>query len=77
MPQVRFQLQPLLDRLPALVLVGFYTVVLCPDFFSTQHPEATDARLAFIPIQRVRIFDGPAVRPWVPVSAPGEAPASG
>jgi peptide/nickel transport system permease protein len=50
----------------ALVLLALYGVVLCPDFFSTQHPEATDARLAFIPIQRVRIFDGPAVRPWVP-----------
>ena len=49
-----------------LLLLGLYAVVLCPDFFSTQHPEATDARLAFIPIQRVRLFDGAAVRPWVP-----------
>jgi len=31
--------------------------VLCPDFFSTQDPEATDARLAFIPIQRLHVFD--------------------
>src|SRR5262249_40137743 len=29
-------------------------------------PEATDARLAFIPVQRVRLFDGWALRPWVP-----------
>jgi peptide/nickel transport system permease protein len=50
----------------ALVLFGFYAVVLCPDFFSTQDPEATDARLAFIPVQRVRLFDGWTPRPWVP-----------
>jgi peptide/nickel transport system permease protein len=50
----------------ALVLLGFYTVVLCPDFFSTQDPESTDARLAFIPVQRVRLFDGWTPRPWVP-----------
>ncbi len=50
----------------ALVLLGFYAVVLCPDFFSTQDPEATDARLAFIPVQRVRLFDGWSPRPWVP-----------
>jgi peptide/nickel transport system permease protein len=50
----------------ALVLFGLYAVVLCPDFFSTQDPEATDARLAFIPVQRVRLFDGWSPRPWVP-----------
>ena len=50
----------------ALVLLAFYAVVLCPDFFSTQDPEATDARLAFIPVQRVRLFDGWTPRPWVP-----------
>ncbi len=50
----------------ALVLLGLYAVVLCPDFFSTQDPEATDARLAFIPVQRVRLFDGWSPRPWVP-----------
>jgi peptide/nickel transport system permease protein len=50
----------------ALILLGFYAVVLCPDFFSVQDPEATDARLAFIPIQRVRLFDGWTPRPWVP-----------
>jgi peptide/nickel transport system permease protein len=50
----------------ALILVGLYVVVLCPDFFSTQHPEATDARLAFIPPQRVRILGGDGLRPWVP-----------
>ena len=50
----------------ALVLLGFYAIVLCPDFFSTQDPEATDARLAFIPVQRVRLFDGWTPGPWVP-----------
>jgi peptide/nickel transport system permease protein len=50
----------------AVVLIGLYVVVLCPDFFSTQDPEATDARLAFIPLQRPRLVDGTSLRPWVP-----------
>lgn len=50
----------------ALVLLGLYAVVLCPEFFSTHDPEATDARLAFIPVQRVRFFDDGRVSPWVP-----------
>jgi len=50
----------------ALILLGLYTVVLCPDFFSTQDPEATDARLAFIPVQRVRILEHGHLGPWVP-----------
>ena len=50
----------------ALVLLGLYAVVVCPEFFSTHDPEATDARLAFIPIQRVRLFDGGRLSPWVP-----------
>jgi peptide/nickel transport system permease protein len=48
------------------LLLALYAVVLAPDFFSTQDPEATDARLAFIPIQRVRLLDGWRLRPWVP-----------
>jgi len=55
-----------LAMVSALALLGFYAIVLCPDFFSTQDPEATDARLAFIPVQRVRLFDGWTPRPWVP-----------
>jgi peptide/nickel transport system permease protein len=47
-------------------LVALYAVVLCPDVFSTQDPEATDARLAFIPIQRLHLFDGWRWSPWVP-----------
>ena len=50
----------------AVILLGFYAVVLCPDFFSTEDPEATDARRAFIPVQRVRLLDGWMPRPWVP-----------
>jgi peptide/nickel transport system permease protein len=48
------------------VLIGLYAIVLCPDFFSTQDPEATEARLAFIPVQRPRLFEGLAWSPWVP-----------
>src|SRR5207244_4097245 len=43
----------------ALVLLLLYVVVLCPDFFSTQDPEATEARLAFIPIQRLHAERAP------------------
>src|SRR5512135_3338384 len=35
------------------VLILFYIVVLVPDFFATQDPEATEARLAFIPAQGI------------------------
>jgi len=55
-----------LALLSALVLLALYAVVLCPDFFSTQDPEATDARLAFIPVQRLHFFDGTRLSPWVP-----------
>lgn len=48
------------------VLIAFYAVVLFPDFFSTQQPEATDARLAFIPVQRLDFFDGLRFSPSVP-----------
>jgi len=49
-----------------VVLLGLYAIVLCPDFFSTQDPEFTDARLAFMPVQRPRLFDGFRLSPWVP-----------
>lgn len=52
--------------LSALVLIGFYIIVLVPDFFATQDPEATDARLAFIPAQSLNLFDGTSFAPWVP-----------
>jgi peptide/nickel transport system permease protein len=43
--------------LSLIVLIIFYLIVLVPDFFSTQDPEATEAALAFIPIQGVSFFD--------------------
>jgi peptide/nickel transport system permease protein len=48
------------------MLAVLYIVVLCPDFFSTQNPELTDARQAFIPVQPLHFFDGGRFRPWVP-----------
>ena len=50
----------------AFVLACFYIVVLCPDFFSTQSPEQTDARQAFVPIQSLHFFDEGGWNPWVP-----------
>lgn len=50
----------------AAVLLLLYAVVLCPDFFSTQDPEATDARLAYIPVQRIALFEGLRLRPSAP-----------
>jgi len=50
----------------ALLLVCFYTVVICPDFFSTQNPEQTDARQAFIPVQSLHFFSAGGFDPWVP-----------
>jgi peptide/nickel transport system permease protein len=55
-----------LALLSALVLIGFYIIVLVPDFFTTQDPEATDARLAFIPAQGLNLLDGTNFAPWVP-----------
>jgi len=55
-----------LALLSALVLIAFYVVVLVPDFFATQDPEATDAKLAFIPTQGLNLFDGTNFSPWVP-----------
>src|SRR5574342_287197 len=49
-----------------IVLLLFYAVVLVPDFFSNQDPEATDAFLAFIPVQRISLFDQTGFNPSVP-----------
>ncbi len=43
--------------LSAILLLFFYVVVLVPDFFATQDPEATDAALTFIPMQGISFFD--------------------
>jgi peptide/nickel transport system permease protein len=53
----------------AVVLGCFYIVVLCPEFFSTQDPERTDARQAFIPVQTLHLFDDTGLHPWVPAIA--------
>lgn len=53
----------------AVVLAMMYAVVLAPDFFSTQNPEATDARQAFIPVQGIRLFHDGKLDPWVPAIA--------
>ncbi|MBV9251301.1 MAG: ABC transporter permease, partial [Acetobacteraceae bacterium] len=50
----------------AVVLAGLYLVVLFPGFFSTQNPEQTDARQAFIPVQAVHLFNEGRLDPWVP-----------
>jgi peptide/nickel transport system permease protein len=50
----------------AALLICLYVVVLLPDFFSTQDPERTDARQAFIPVQMVHFFDDGKLAPWVP-----------
>jgi peptide/nickel transport system permease protein len=55
-----------LALLSAGLLVVLYAVVLAPDFFSTQDPELTDARQAFIPVQSLHLFDGDGFNPWVP-----------
>jgi peptide/nickel transport system permease protein len=49
------------------VLILLYAVVLFPDFFSTQDPEASVASQAFIPVQYLSFFDGWRLSPSVPV----------
>jgi len=49
-----------------VVLVLFYVIVLVPDFFSTQDPEATEAALAFIPMQGISFFDSTGFNLSVP-----------
>jgi peptide/nickel transport system permease protein len=53
----------------AVVLLMFYTIVLVPEFFSTQDPEKTEAFLAFIPIQRISFRDGGRFNLSVPAVA--------
>jgi peptide/nickel transport system permease protein len=55
-----------LALLSAVILILFYIVVLIPDFFATQDPEATEAALAFIPTEGINFFDGFTPSVWVP-----------
>jgi peptide/nickel transport system permease protein len=50
----------------ALLLILFYVVVLVPDFFATQDPEATDAALTFVPMQGLSFFDSSGFNLSVP-----------
>ncbi len=50
----------------SVVLALFYVIVLVPDFFSTQDPEATEAALAFIPMQGISFFDNSGLNLSVP-----------
>ncbi len=49
-----------------LVLFFLLLVVLVPDFFATVDPEATNARLAFIPVQGIHWMNEGSLAPWVP-----------
>jgi peptide/nickel transport system permease protein len=49
-----------------IVLIFFYVVVLVPDLFATQDPEATEAALAFIPMQGLSFFDDSGLHLTVP-----------
>jgi peptide/nickel transport system permease protein len=55
-----------LALLSGAVLIFLYVIVLVPDFFATQDPEDTDARLAFVPAQSVRLFQNGRLDPWAP-----------
>jgi peptide/nickel transport system permease protein len=48
------------------VLFFLLLVVLVPDFFATVDPEATNARLAFIPVQGIHWLNEGSLAPWVP-----------
>jgi peptide/nickel transport system permease protein len=50
----------------ALLLIFLYVIVLVPDFFATQHPEAGEARLAYVPAQPLHLFRDGRFDPWAP-----------
>lgn len=52
--------------LSAMVLMLFYVIVLVPDLFATQDPEATEAALAFVPAQGISFFDSSGLNLTVP-----------
>jgi peptide/nickel transport system permease protein len=52
--------------LSTVVLLFLVVIVLIPEFFATVDPEQTDARLAFIPVQRIHWVDEGRLKPWVP-----------
>lgn len=50
----------------AIILMVLYLIVLVPDFFATQDPEAAESALAFMPTQGLNLFDGFNPSLWVP-----------
>src|SRR5260370_34868280 len=58
------------------LLIFLYLIVLVPNFFSTQDPERTDARQAFIPVQMVHLFDNGGRSPGVPPLLGHRAPSA-
>lgn len=54
-----------LAMVSAAVLILLYVVVLLPDFFSTQDPEASAASQAFIPVQQLSWIVGGRLAPSV------------
>ncbi len=55
-----------LALLSLAILILFYIIVVFPDFFAVSDPEATDARLTFVPAQGLHFIDGSRIRLWVP-----------
>lgn len=54
-----------LALISSILLIPVGLIFLFPEFFSTQDPQQTDARLSFIPPQIVRPLDGWRFRPYV------------
>ena len=49
----------------ALVVIGFYAVVLGADFLAYADPNASEAQRSLMPPQRVYLFDGWRFAPYV------------
>jgi peptide/nickel transport system permease protein len=49
----------------ALVVIGFYVVVVGADFLAYADPNASEAQRSLMPPQRVHLFDGWRFRPYV------------
>jgi peptide/nickel transport system permease protein len=49
----------------AVVVIGFYTIVLGADFLAYADPDASEAQRSLMPPQRVHFFDGGHFAPYV------------
>ena len=54
-----------LALISALVVIGFYAVVLGADFLAYADPNASEAQRSLMPPQRVHFFDGWRFAPYV------------